>query len=94
MPARLDAGQIVESDVAASAEILVEQRIVAINVGLRSGRQLLAGGRGLDLGLRSLAVQLVELLTDRAAALSCRKGNGTWIAPARAATFGTAGQHR
>src|SRR5438105_77369 len=67
---------------AARTEILIEQIVVAVDIGLRAGRQLLALARGLDLGLRALLVEPVELGADGAAALSTGQRRGARIAVA------------
>src|SRR5215813_3861178 len=59
-----DAGIATNSNVAARPQILVEQIVVAVDIGLRRRRQLFALRRCLDLGLRALAVEPIELLTD------------------------------
>src|SRR5262249_37734513 len=61
------------SGVTARAQILIEQRVVAVNIALVFGGQLLASARGLDLGLSALAIEGVELRPDRAAGLSRRQ---------------------
>src|SRR5262245_9077666 len=68
------------SGVTARAQILVEQQVVSVNVTFVLRRQLLAGARGLDLGLGALAVESVELGANRAAGLPRRQGGCAWIA--------------
>src|SRR5262245_29488343 len=58
------------SGVTTRAQGLIEHRVVAVNIGLVFGGQLLAGACGLDLGLSALAIEGVELRPDRAAGLS------------------------
>ena len=66
--------------VATRAEILVEQQVVAVDIGLVRARQLLALTRRFHFGLRALGVKAVQLLADRAAALSGRQRHGPRIA--------------
>src|SRR5215471_6315186 len=57
------------SDVTTRAQVLVEQPVVAINIGLVFRGELLASARSLNLGLGALAIEGVELGPDRAARL-------------------------
>src|SRR5581483_546867 len=79
------------SHVAARTQVLVEKGIVAVDVGLVLGRELLALACRFDLGLRALAVERIELLPNRPAGLAGGQRHCTRIA-AEAVTVGAAGQ--
>src|SRR5262245_42722586 len=68
------------SNVAAGAEVLVEQRIVAVDVGLRRRGELLAGRLSLHAALHASAEEPVQLLLDRPARLPGRQWNWPWVA--------------
>src|SRR5690606_19436828 len=58
------------SDVAARAEVVVEETVVEVGVGLLLGADLLAGGLRLHRGGHAARVELVELRFDRRAGLA------------------------
>src|SRR6185295_11871784 len=82
------------SDVAARAQVLVQKVVIAIDIGLGGGGQLFALGRSLHLGLRASAVEPVELLADRAAALAGGQRPCARIAAITTAVFCTADKGR
>src|SRR6185312_11548079 len=83
------------SDVAARPQVLVQKVVIAIDIGLGGGGQLLALGRGLHLSLRASAIEPVQLLADRAAALAGGQRPGARIAAiAATAVFRTANKGR
>jgi hypothetical protein len=63
-------------DVAARAQILIEQVVILVNVVPLCGTQLAAVARALDLCRDTDRVQPVEFVTDRSARLAGRKWLG------------------
>src|SRR5262245_32510665 len=80
------------SDVAACAQILAEQRIVAVDhVHVGRAEALALGGR-LHLALRTASIELVELAPDALAGRTRRQRAGTGISAAAGGSFGASGQ--
>jgi hypothetical protein len=56
--------------VATSAEILIEQVVVLVNVSALGGRQFTPGACTFDLSGNTLRIEMVELASDRSARLA------------------------
>ena len=82
------------SDVAACAEINVEQVIIPINFFLLLGRQLLARAGRLDFPADALGIEPVQLCTNGLTAVSRRQWTGPGITIRPGIAAGASGQCR